>query len=272
MMRGTGFLTRIGVSAARATLACAVALLIGTAMAADAESTQRITPNFKDADITQIAEAVSAATGKNFIIDPRVRAQVTMLSSTPMSPDAFYQAFLSILQVHGFVALPAGKIIKIVPDANARQYPSNDLPDHVSSSSDEIVTQVIAVKSVNAAQLVPILRPLIPQYGHLAAYPASNILIISDRANNVNRIMRIIERIDQVGDAEVEIVPLQNASATEIVRVINSLYQQQAASAEGAASGFKLVADERSNSILLSGEKDARLRIKVLVAHLDTPL
>src|ERR1700722_13123993 len=271
MMRGTGFLTRIGVSAARATLACAVALLIGTAMAADAESTQRITPNFKDADITQIAEAVSAATGKNFIIDPRVRAQVTMLSSTPMSPDAFYQAFLSILQVHGFVALPAGKIIKIVPDANARQYPSNDLPDHVSSSSDEIVTQVIAVKSVNAAQLVPILRPLIPQYGHLAAYPASNILIISDRANNVNRIMRIIERIDQVGDADVEIVPLQNASATEVVRVINSLYQQQAAT-EGAASGFKLVADERSNSILLSGEKDSRLRIRVLIAHLDTPL
>src|SRR3984957_1681697 len=271
MMRGTGFLTRIGVSAARATLACAVALLIGTAMAADAESTQRITPNFKDADITQIAEAVSAATGKNFIIDPRVRAQGTMLSSTPMSPDAFYQAFLSILQVHGFVALPAGKIIKIVPDANARQYPSNDLPDHVSSSSDEIVTQVIAVKSVNAAQLVPILRPLIPQYGHLAAYPASNILIISDRANNVNRIMRIIERIDQVGDADVEIVPLQNASATEVVRVINSLYQQQAAT-EGAASGFKLVADERSNSILLSGEKDSRLRIRVLIAHLDTPL
>jgi len=194
-----------------------------------------------------------------------------MLSSTPMSPDAFYQAFLSILQVHGFVALPAGRVIKIVPDANARQYPSNDLPDHVSSTSDEIVTQVIAVKNVNAAQLVPILRPLIPQYGHLAAYPASNILIISDRANNVNRIMRIIQRIDQVGDADVEIVPLQNASATEIVRVINSLYQQQAAT-EGAANGFKLVSDERSNSILLSGEKDSRLRIRVLIAHLDTPL
>src|ERR1700722_338639 len=271
MMRGTGFLTRIGVSAARATLACAVALLIGTAMAADAESTQRITPNFKDADITQIAEAVSAATGKNFIIDPRVRAQVTMLSSTPMSPDAFYQAFLSILQVHGFVALPAGKIIKIVPDANARQYPSDDLPNHVSSSSDEIVTQVIAVKNVNAAQLVPILRPLIPQYGHLAAYPASNILIISDRANNVNRIARIIQRIDQVGDADVEVVPLQNASATEVVRVMNSLYQQQAA-AEGAATAFKVVVDERSNSLLLSGEKETRLRLRVLIAHLDTPL
>jgi general secretion pathway protein D len=232
---------------------------------------RRITPNFKDADIMQITEAVSAATGKNFIIDPRVRAQVTMLSSTPMSPDAFYQAFLSILQVHGFVALPAGGVIKIVPDANARQYPSIDLPGQVSATSDDIVTQVVAVKNVNAAQLVPILRPLIPQYGHLAAYPASNILIISDRANNVNRIMRIVQRIDQVGDADVEIVPLQNASATEIVRVVNSLYQQQAAT-EGVANSFKVVSDERSNSILLSGEKDARLRTRVLIAHLDTPL
>src|ERR1700723_3308577 len=169
MMRGTGFLTRIGVSAARATLACAVALLVGTAMAADAESTQRITPNFKDADITQIAEAVAAATGKNFIMDPRVRAQVTMLSSTPMSPEGFYQAFLSILAVYDFIAVPDGNVVKILPDANARQMPSIDLPDHVSATSDEIVTQVIDVKNVNAAQLVPILRPMIPQYGPLDA-------------------------------------------------------------------------------------------------------
>src|ERR1700719_4139211 len=135
MMRGPGFMARSACAALGTTaLLGALLLLAGAAGAADQPSTQRITPNFKDADITQIAEAVSAATGKNFIIDPRVRAQVTMLSSTPMSPDAFYQAFLSILQVHGFVALPAGRVIKIVPDANARQYPSNDLPDHVSSS------------------------------------------------------------------------------------------------------------------------------------------
>ena len=270
-MMGSGFFARIAEAAARTGPAWVFAWLLLGPLAAAEQSTQRITPNFKDADITQIAEAVSAATGKNFIIDPRVRAQVTMLSSTPMSPDAFYQAFLSILQVHGYVALPAGGVIKIVPDANARQYPSDDLPNHVSSTSDEIVTQVIAVKNVNAAQLVPILRPLIPQYGHLAAYPASNILIISDRANNVNRIARIIQRIDQVGDADVEVVPLQNASATEVVRVMNSLYQQQAA-AEGAATAFKVVADERSNSVLLSGEKETRLRLRVLIAHLDTPL
>ena len=217
-----------------------------------AQSPQRITPNFKDADITQIAEAVSAATGKNFIIDPRVRAQVTMLSSTPMSPSAFYEAFLSILQVYGFIAVPSGDVVKILPDANARQIPGLDLPDHVSATSDEIVTQVLDVKNVSAAQLVPILRPMIPQYGHLVAYPAGNILIITDRASNVNRMMRIIRRIDQVGNQDPEIVPLANASASEIVRVVNSLYAGAAAS-EGVA--VKVVADERSNSVLIAGEQ-----------------
>jgi general secretion pathway protein D len=247
---------------------CALAVVLSASLAS-AQPAQRITPNFKDADITQIAEAVSAATGKNFIIDPRVRAQVTMLSSTPMSPDAFYEAFLSILQVYGFIAVPAGNVVKILPDANARQIPAVDLPDRVSATSDEIVTQVLDVRNVSAPALVPILRPMIPQYGHLVAYPASNILIITDHASNVNRMMRIIRRIDQVGNQDVEIVPLQNAGAAEIVRVVNSLYQGGAA-AEGAA--VKVVADERSNSVLIGGEQSQRLRLRALIAHLDTPL
>ncbi len=235
---------------------------------ASAQQVQRITPNFKDADITQVAEAVAAATGKNFIIDPRVRAQVTMLSSTAMSPPAFYEAFLSILQVYGFIAVPQGNVVKIMPDTNAKTSPSIDLPDHVSSTSDEIVTQVLDVKNVSAAQLVPILRPMVPQYGSLVAYPAGNILVITDHASNVNRMIRIIRRIDQVGNQDPEIVPLQNASAAEIVRVVNSLYQ--GASAEGSV--VKVVADERSNTVLIGGQEAQRLRIRALIAHLDTPL
>ena len=238
----------------------------------DAFAQGTITPNYKDADLSQIIEAVSAVTGKNFIVDPRVKAQVTMLSSTPMTPDAFYEAFLSILQVHGFVAVPSGSTIKIIPDANARQVPANDLPSRVSSSSDEIVTQVVAVKNVSAAQLVPILRPLIPQYGHLAAYPASNMLIISDRASNVNRLMRIIQRIDQTGDEAIDVVPLQHASAAEVVRLINTLYTGGAAAEGAGMPSMKIVADDRTNSVLISGETSQRLRLKTLVAHLDTPL
>ena len=231
-----------------------------------------ITPNYKDADLSQIIEAVSAVTGKNFIVDPRVKAQVTMLSSSPMTPNAFYEAFLSILQVHGFVAVPSGDTIKILPDANARQVPANDLPSSVSPSSDEIVTQVVAVRNVSAAQLVPILRPLIPQYGHLAAYPASNMLIISDRASNVSRMMRIIQRIDQQGDEAIDVIPLQHASAAEVVRIVNSLYTGGAAAEGAGMPSVKVIADERTNSVLVSGETSQRLRLKTLVAHLDTPL
>ena len=258
-------------SAAATALACVLLAAAATAPSQQPAAGPRITPSFKDADITQVIEAVGAATGRNIIIDPRVRAQVTMLSSTAMSPDAFYEAFLALLQVHGFVAVPSGNVIKVIPDANARQVPANDLPNRVSATSDEIVTQVISVRNVSAAQLVPILRPLIPQYGHLAAYPSSNILIISDRANNVNRLMRIISRIDLSSDAEVEIIPLQNNSASEVVRVLGALTQAQA-QAEGGAPQMRLVADDRSNSVLISGDRNMRLRARTLIAHLDTPL
>jgi general secretion pathway protein D len=258
-----------------ASLACACLLTCLSAGAQQQQQAQQattITPAFRDADLTQIIEAVSTITGKTFIVDPRVRAQVTILSSTPMTPDAFYEAFLSILQVHGFVAVPSGNVIKVIPDANARQLPANDLPSSVAQDSDEFVTQVVAVRNVSAAQLVPVLRPLIPQYGHLVAYPASNMLIISDRASNVNRMMRIIQRIDQGGDEEIDIVRLENASAAEIVRVVNTLFTGPGQQQEAPGVAAKLVADDRTNSVLISGEKSQRLRLRTLVTHLDTPL
>ena len=252
-----------------------IAALLAAAAAASAQQPapgQRITPNFKDADITQVIEAVAAATGKNVIIDPRVRAQVTMLSQTSMTPAEFYEAFLALLQVHGFAAVPSGKMLKIIPDANMRTMPGRDLPGRVSATSDELVTQVVSVTNVSAAQLVAILRPLMPQNAHLAAYPASNMLILSDRANNVNRMLRIIRRIDQSSDADIEVVAMQNVSAAEVVRTMNLLNPAQTQSAEGGMAPLRVVADERSNSILLAGEKTQRLRARTLIAYLDTPL
>ena len=255
---------------------CAIAVLLVAMSLAAAAAPPRstdgptITPNYKDADLSQIIQAVSEVTGKNFIIDPRVNAKVTMLSATPMSPAAFYEAFLAVLQVYGYVAVPAGKVIKIIPNTDARQLPSIDLPNDVSSTSDEIVTQIITMKNVSAAQLVPLLRPLIPQQGHLAAYPSGNMLIISDRASNVNRIMKIIARMDESGDEPVEVIALRNASAADLVRTVNQLSQGQAS--EGAGAPVKIVADERTNSVLVSGEKSLRLKIKALIVNLDTPM
>jgi general secretion pathway protein D len=235
-----------------------------------AEEGATITPNYKDADITQIIQAVGEVTGKTFIVDPRVNAKVTMLSPTPMTPAAFYEAFLSVLQVYGFVAVPSGKVIKIVPNTDQRQFPSIDVPDNVSSTSDALVTQVIPLKNLSAAQLVPLLRPLVPPYGHLAAYNAANMLIISDRAANVSRIERIIQRMDEGGDEPVEVIPLHNASAADVVRTVNSLNGGQGA--EGAGSLAKVVADDRTNSVLLTGEKSQRLKLKALIINMDTPL
>lgn len=249
-----------------AAIACSICVLAAP-FAWSQEAT--ITPNYKDADIRQIIEAVGEVTNQNFIIDTRVNGKVTMLSSTPMTPDAFYEAFLSILAVHGFVAIKTGDIIKIVPDATSRQF-AGPLGTNSAAGADDIVTQVIQVQNVGAAQLVPILRPLIPQYGHLAAHPGSNMLIISDRAANVTRMLNIIRRIDQSNDDDIEVVRLQHASAAEIVRLMTTLTQQPRA--DGVPVSTSLVADSRTNSVLIGGDKSERLRLRALIAHLDSPL
>ena len=258
----------LNVQSRRLLLASLALVCLGLAPIAFSQQTT-ITPNYKEADIRQIIEAVGEVTQKNFIIDPRVSAKVTMLSSTPMSPEAFYEAFLSILQVHGYIAVPSGDLIKIVPDATARQY-AGPIGTQGTAGADNIVTQVIQVQNVGAAQLVPILRPLIPQYGHLAAHPGSNMLIISDRAANVARMMTIIRRIDQSNDEDIEVVPLSHASAAELVRILTQL--TSAPRADGAPVSISLVADSRTNSILIGGDKSERLRLRTLIAHLDTPL
>ncbi|KAA0209015.1 MAG: type II secretion system protein GspD [Proteobacteria bacterium] len=251
------------------TLLLSLALATGPVAAQQAQGA--ITPNYKDADIRQVIEAVGAVTGKNFVLDPRVKAQVTMLSSAPMTPDAFYEAFLSILAVYGYIAVPSGNVVKILPDANARQVPGAETGAGGGRDADDMVTRILPVRNVAAAQLVPILRPLIPQYGHLAAHPQSNMLIISDRAANVERMQRIIERIDTESTSDIEVIRLENASAAEVVRVITTL-GQGAKTEGGAAPAATVVADERTNSVLVSGDKTERLRLRTLVAHLDTPL
>ncbi len=259
----TSFLRRAAVFIALATLA----VTPGT-FAQD--ETEGITPNFKDVDIRQVIEAVSDVTGQSFLIDARVKGNVTMISEAAMSPDDFYQTFLSILQIYGFVAVPSGNVVKIVPDTNARQFPV-PTGSNLGLAGDDVITEVIRVDNVGAAQLVPILRPLVPQYGHLAAHPASNMLIIADRAANVARLKRIIRRIDQSSDEDIEVITMQHASATEIVRIIQTL-SQTAARSDGASTPLGLVADERTNSVLLSGERSQRLRYRTLIAHLATKL
>ncbi len=235
-----------------------------------------VTLNLKNADINALVASVSEITGKNFIVDPRVKGRVSVISSKPMDDKEIYEVFLAILGVHGFAAIPGDKVIKIVPAAGAKQenIPTLDGREE-DSEADQVVTRVIQLQNASAAQIVPILRPLIPPQGHLAAYAPTNVLIVSDTAGNVERIANIIRRVDLASNEEVEIVPLRHASATEVVRVLTSLEQAKAQANPAAAGGStppRMVADERTNSVLLSGDTSNRLRLRALIAHLDTPL
>jgi general secretion pathway protein D len=239
-----------------------LALLV-FARASAQQAGPQIMPNYREADIRQVIEAVGEVTGRNFLVDPRVNANVTLLSFSPMSSDAFYQAFLATLQVHGFAAIDSGEVIKIVQDANARFMSSGP------GEGDAYVTQTVALENIGAAQLVPILRPLMPQSAHLAAHQTSNMLILADRAANIERMLNIIARMDQAGDEEIEVIRLENASANEVVRMLTAL--NQATAAAGGAPAAQIASDERTNSVLVSGSLNNRLRYRALIAHLDSP-
>lgn len=230
-----------------------------------------VTLNFRNADIHAIISTVSEITGKNFIVDPRVNGKITIVSTRPMEKDEVYQVFLSVLAVHGFATVPGGKVIKIVPDANAKFGAIPTASDEAPGQGDEIITRVIEVKNMQAAQLVPILRPLASPQGHMAAFPQNNTLIISDHAGNTDRLAKIIRRIDQPSSDGVEIIPIQNAAAAELVRILTTL-QQQSKRSDPTTKQVAILADERTNSILVSGDQSERLRLRAIISHLDTPI
>ncbi len=229
-----------------------------------------ITLNLKDADIRALISTVSKFTGKNFIIDPRVKAKVTVISANTLTPEAVYEVFLSILQVHGYAAVPTGSVIKIVPEVNAKQGPLPLSTAQEKYADDELITKIITLNHVPASQLVPILRPLVPQQGHLAAYNPTNTLIITDHAGNIQRLLKIIRGVDRPDSDELEIIPLKHASASELVRILNSLNTGKAA--KDASKKIKLAADDRTNSILVTGDRASRLKIRATIGYLDTPL
>jgi len=143
-------------------------------------SAEAVTLNFRQANITDLINIVSEVTQKTFVVDPRVKGKVTVISSKPMNSEQVYEVFLSILSVHGFTAIETGAVIKIIPENMAKSQNSPVLSANDSLESDALVTQIVQIKHVSAPQLIPLLRPLIRQQGHLVAYPANNTLVISD--------------------------------------------------------------------------------------------
>jgi len=230
-----------------------------------------VTLNFSNADLVAVINSVSQITGKNFIIDPRVKGKITVVSAKPLNKDEVYNVFLSILQVHGFATVPTKNAIKIIPDATAKQN-ATPLNNSKRSPDDQLITRVLKVEHINSAQLVPILRPLVAQQGHLAAYAATNMLIISDRAANIRRMERIVSEMDKKSDSDIEVIKLKHAFAAEVVRLLASLNSATPQQKGAGGSAVKFTADERTNSVLLSGEKSNRLKYRAIISDLDSPI
>lgn len=224
--------------------------------------------NLQDVDIRTVIEQVARETGKSFIIDPAVNGKATIVSNKELTPDELYQVFLSVLQVLGYAAVQNGDVIKIVPDANAKQMA---IPFYnPQQPGDALVVSVIPVYHVGVAAMVPVLRNLVSQQGHLAAYAPSNTIIVADRADNVQNIQKIIENIDREEIDGAEVITLQNATASEVVKSLETIINANRGANAGAGQ-VALAADDRSNTVIINGEKTQRLKIRAIVAQLDTP-
>lgn len=234
------------------------------------QSDETVTLNFRDMEIQTLISTVSDITGRNFIIDPRVRGKVTVISKHAMGEDELYRVFLSILQVHGFSAVQTGEVIKIIPDITAKQSGVPVQSPYDSAAQDEYVTQVIPIENVAATQLVPILRPLVPQQSHLAAYPPTNVLIISDRSGNIDRILDIVRRIDKANTEEIEVIRVEHASAPDLARVLQTLYKRDPN--QPTSTNLQISVDERTNCLLVVGDPTGRMRVRALIAQLDVPV
>lgn len=232
----------------------------------------------KDADIRSFVTQVADITGYSFVIDPRVKGKVSVISHASMTKNEVYELFLNVLTVHGFAAVQAGDVIKIIQQNNAKQQGSG-FDRYGKVKGERLVTRVIQINHTSALELVPILRPMVAKYGHLAGVASANALIISDHASNINRIYEIIQRLDSAGSEELEIVRLQHAFVGDVVQLLGDLMPNQVVKAGGAGgkpssggkSRIRVVANEGRNSLIIRGEKKARGRVKDLIKRLDQP-
>jgi len=250
----------------RASLALS-ALLLCLSLGASAQQTWTV--NFKDTDIQEVIKFVADATGKTIVVDPKVRGQVRVISQEPVNREELYQLFLSIIDVQGFTAVESGKVVRIVPNRDARSLPVPTGSDD-QEVDDTYVTQVIKLENISASRVLPTLRPLVPQHGHLSAYDASNAIIVTDTRANIKRLQRIIAEIDQSSVTETELVHLDFAPAEELARLITQLLQNQG-SDEGGRAKLTLVPDARTNALVVHGDEMQRARVKALVEDLDRP-
>ncbi|WP_287420996.1 secretin N-terminal domain-containing protein, partial [Reinekea sp.] len=242
-----------------------------------AATEQKYTLNMQDAEIKEVIDLVAKVTGKTFIIDPRVRGKVTVVSEREMTESQIYETFLATLEVYGFSAVVAGDVVKIIGQSDIKSA-GIDVETTGGRVGEDIITRVFPIQNASAMELVPILRPMVAKYGHLAGVPSANVLIVADRATNIERLSEIIDLLDKAGSEEIEVVNLKHAWVGGMITLLERISpaavvagNQGARSSSGSNRGVLLVGDERSNRIIIKGESDSRAQIVELIQKLDTP-
>ena len=251
-------------------------LIVGSALFAVSSlvAAADYSPNFKNTEISEFINIVGKNLKKTIIVDPNVRGKITVRSYDLLNEDQYYQFFLNVLQVYGYSAVTMSSgVIKVIRSKDAK---SSNIPVVEGSpfDGDEMITRVMPVYNVPVRELAPLLRQLNDTAGggNVVSHDASNVMMLTGRAAVVNRLVEIIERVDKAGDEEVEIIKLKYASATDLVRIIDSVNKSQGKSNSGGKSDPRVVADDRTNSIIVSGDVKARKRLINLVERMDSEL
>ncbi len=248
--------------------ACVGYLLFNACVAFSADDGD-VTLSLHEADIQDLVRWASSVTNKTIIIHPAVKGSVTVVAGEPITRDEAYRVFLSVLQVHGFAVINAGKALKVVP-ANIGKEDDVSLLSEGSRSPDDIVVRIIKVKNIAANDVMALVKPMLPQSAHLASYPGTNTLLIASRASKVAQISEIIKRLDQAGTIDIEMIAVKYASALDLSQTLTKLIP--ASTSSGQPHPTSLAVDERSNSILMTGDPVSRKQIRALIQRLDQPL
>lgn len=235
---------------------------------------EKISMDFVNVDIAVVVKYISELTGKNFVIDEKVQGKVTIISPKKVSREEAYRVFESIMEVYGFVAIPSGNIVKIVPLAEARQKPGmvRVRPDLVKDTRDHMVTRLISLKSISAENIISIIRPLIPSTSYIAAYAPSNTLILVDMASNHQRILEIIKQLDVKGvESFITVHRLKYASAKDLASKITTVLgkKRTAKGKKGGGVSFNVIADERINALVIVGNDFYVSKVRSLIEQLD---
>ena len=236
------------------------------------ESKRFISIDFNNVDINVFIKFISELTGKNFVVDNKVKGKVTVISPSKISVKEAYKVFESVLEVHGYATVEAGKVIKIIPSPEARTKNIETLlKESAASPEDKIITQIITLKYANASEIKKLFAPLISKSSVILAYSPTNMLIVTDFHSNITRLIRIIKAIDVTGIGhEISVIPLEFADAEKLVKILSSVFQPKKAARKGASERtIVLIPDDRTNTVVLLASEVDSLRVKSLISMLD---